>query len=291
MNFINQAFKGENNWWRYVMLQSVFLTPFLSKFIYVNFLEPFLSYFPDDTTAKFAIKQFRYVILVLIFFGMFKFLHKRDFKMLITCRKKFDFLRFWLSFSVWGVILILVFSVKVVLYPELYKFNFSLFPFLKLLLLTTFVMIFKVVFTTVLINSYILQLFTVVFKKPWLILFASVLLFTSLMYFRSSSLGSLSIFYYLVLGVFLYLVIILDSGTELTMGVLLVSALISRLFIAYSANETQLDAVFIKEGSRDVFLLGVVIPFCFVIFFFFLYKTYNWSDWKIRLEKYNLQFN
>lgn len=278
MNFINQAFNDKNNWWRYAILLSVFLSPFLSKFIYRSFLRPFFSYFPDDVTVKLAIREFRYVILLTLFFGMFKLLHKRNVKTLITGRKKFDFLRFWLSFSVWGVVLILVFSVKVILYPELYKFNFNLFPFLKLSILITFMSIFKVVFTVALMNSYVLQMFTVMFKKTWLALLISVLLFTSLMYLQNSNLGLSSIFYYLVLGVFLYLIIILDDGTELALGVLLVSILVSRLFITYSTYKTQLDAVFTKEGSRDTFLLGVVIPFCFIIFFFFLYRTYDWKE-------------
>lgn len=278
MNFISQAFKGKNNWWRYTILLVLFLTPFLSKFIYTTFFTPLLSYFSDDISFRFAIKQCKYIVLLLVFLGLYKILHKREIKTLITNRKRFDFLRFWLGFCSWGVVLMLVFSVKVVIHPELYKWNFNLFPFLKLFFLTAIVSIFRVFFIVFFTNSYILQMFTVILKKNRIALIASVLFFVTLMSLQNRNLDGFSVVYYLALGLVLFFIITLDNGTELILGMLLASTLISRLFITYSTYKMQLNTVLIKEGGRDTFLLGVIIPvFCFPLFFFMLYKIYNWQ--------------
>lgn len=288
MNFLKQSLKGQNNWWKYAIILSVFLTPVLSGLVKSFIEKPLLSFFDNDVSMQFAIKQISYVILIIIFLIMFSFFHKRSYKTLLTSRKGFDFLRFWLSFSVWGVFLMLVFSIKVMLDPSVYEWNFKLLPFLKLLLLSVLLLPFRVFFTATFINSYILQTLTRVFKKPFIALIVSVVLFTLLMYVNNKSMidasGYQLIFYYLVLGLMIYLITVLDDGIEIITGLFLVSTLISKLFITYSANKIQFDAIFIKEGGKDIILFAYVIPFiCCPLFFIFLFKVYKWRDWKEKL--------
>lgn len=288
--FLKQSFRGQNHWWRYAIILSVFLTPILSDFIKSFIVKPLSSFFEDDFSMQFAIKQIRYVILVVLFLVLFSFLHKRSYKTLLTSRRKFDFLRFWLSFSAWGVLLMFVFSIKVMLNPNDYEWNFKLIPFLKLSLLSILLLPLRVFFMTIFTNSYILQLLTRVFKKPIISLIASVILFTLLMYINNKSLidtsGYQFIFYYLMLSLMICLIIVLDGGVEIISGVFLVSTLISRLFIAYNTDKAQLGVVFVKEGGRDVTLFAYVIPFiCCPLFFIFLFKLYKWKDWREKLFK------
>lgn len=288
MNFFQQSYSGRNNWWRYAIMLGVFLMPFLYRFIKSYVTIPLLSFFPEDVSIRFAIKEVRFIILVFLFLGLFSVIHQRKYRTLITSRKKFDFLRFWLSFSVWGVLLMLVFSVMVMLNPDIYKWNFELFPFLKLFLLSIVFIPFRVFFITIFINSYTLQFLTKFFKKPFIALIISVLLFTIFMYMRNKSAinasGNQLILYYLTLGLMIYLIIILDSGIEIITGLFLASSLISRLFVTYSTNKIQLDAIFLKTGSKDVILFSYVIPFiCCPLFFVFLFKVYQWKNWKEQL--------
>lgn len=288
MSFLKQSFKGLNHWSRYAIILGVFLTPFLSGFIKNSIIKPLLPFFNDDASTQFAIKQFKYVLLTALFLILFKIIHKRDYKTLLTARKEFDFLRFWFSFSIWGVLLMLALTTKVILNPDVYEWNFKLVPFFKLFLLLILLLPFRAFFTAIFTNSYILQTLTKVTKRPWVSLIIAVTLFTALMFVNNKNAIINSnyqlVFYYLMLGLMLYLIVILDEGIEIISGVFLVSMFISRLFITYSTNKTLLDTIFIKQGSRDIILFAYIIPFiCCPLFFLILCRVYKWSNWKEKL--------
>lgn len=284
---MQQSLNGQNSWWRYVIIIGVFLTPFFSGLIN-SCLKPILNYFSATGSLRFGIIQVKYIIFTVVFLLLFSLLHERSYKELITSRKKFDYIRFWLSFTIWGVLLMSVLSIKVISNPDIYKWNFELVPFLKLFMLALLLLPFRAFFTAIFMNSYMLQMLTAIFKKPWVSFLVSVLFFTTLMCFNNKSvidsLGNQMMIYYFALSVLFYLIIILDEGIEIVLGVFLVSSLISRLFIAYTENKTQLDTVFIKQGNRDVDLFVYVIPLiCCPLFFMILYKIYNWTDWREKL--------
>lgn len=288
MRFLQQSLNGQNSWWRYGIVLGVFLTPFLSGLINNYFLKPLLIFFEAKGTLRFAIIQFKYIVLLVLFLSLFSLLHKRSYKELITSRREFSYMRLGLGFAIWGVLLMSVLSTKVISNPDMYEWNFKLTPFLKLFVLSLLLLPFRVFFTAVFMNSYILQMFTGIFKKAWLSFFVSVLFFSALMCLNNISvikaLGNQMVIYYLALSILVYLIIILDEGIEIVLGMFLVSTLISRLFIAYTASKTQLDTIFIKQGNRDADLFVYVIPLiCFPLFFMILYKIYSWVDWREKL--------
>lgn len=288
MNFLQQVYKGKNDWWRWLIILLLFLIPVLSNLIKDNIIKPLLISFPEDKSLHFAIKQFKHIILLVIFLLLFKVLHKRKITSLITSRKKIDLMRFGLSFSVWGVFLMLVFSLIVFFNPDDYKWNFQLVPFLKLFAISVTFLPFRIFFIIILSYSYILQAFTLVFKKPWFALLATVFFFTTIMYIGNTAMlriaGNQIIIHYLATSFLLGIIVVLDDGIEIALGMLLVTSLISKLFITYTVYKFQPNSILIKNGAPDAFvLIYIICMVCYPLYFYFMALVYKWKDWKHKL--------
>lgn len=290
MELLQKVYKGKTDWWRWLLIVVIFFTPTLSVFIRNEIIKPLLSVLPESRNIYFAVVQLRYIILFVLFLFLFKLLHKRGVKTLITRRKNIDWIRFWLSFSVWGMILMLLFSVAFVLNPDVYKWNLKLIPFLKLFILSSVLLPFRILFVVLLMFSYNLQMINLLLKKPWVSILVSTFIFTILMHINSKelldSMGGLVILSYVLLGLLLASIIVLDDGIEIAFGMLLVTTLISRLFITYTTFNFQANAVLIKEGNPDLNIRLLIIPLvCYPLFFLVLKKIYHWKDWKEKLFK------
>lgn len=292
MNFLQQIYKGKTDWWRWLIILAVFFTPFFQKEIKKYIVKLLLpsSFLPENKNIYIALSLAVYLILVGVFFLLFKVLHKRSVKTLITSRKQFDWLRFGLSFGIWGVFIMTLFSASVFYSPEEFEWNFKLIPFLKYFFICVFLMPFQVFFKTVLIRGYLLQAFTYFFKKPWVALLISVAHYTYFMYIGSAEMvkavGYEILIHYIVTAFLIGFIIILDEGMEIVLGMTFVNNLISSLFITSKSFAFQPDSILVKDGTINIFILVYITVFlAYPIYFLFLKRTYKWSDWKRKVFK------
>lgn len=289
MNFIQQGYKGKNDWWRWVIILGLFLIPYFREFLYSYLLKPVLIFLPDFENKNILFSYLVYLILLPLFIASFKLLHKRDFITLITHRKKIDWLRFWFSFTSWGILSVLMFAVSLFISPEEYKFNFKALPFLGLLVICLVLVPIKVFFFTIFLRSYLLQLINVLFKKPILSLTAIVILFSFLMYNAylrtDENINLLQLMHYVILGFLLGLIIILDDGLEIVLGMSLITTFVSVLFIGYKVPTYSSNALFLKDGKTEDYLIYIVCFIAYPLYFYFLSRLYRWSNWKEKLFK------
>lgn len=287
MNFLQQVYKGKRSWWRWLIILLLFTTPFLKKTLRAEVLKPLLAILPKDKNIYIALSLCMYIILLALFFLMFKVLHKRSFKTLITSRKKFDWLRFGLSFGTWGVISMVVFSTGVLVNPENYSWNFQLIPFLKLFTICVLLMPLQVLFKEVLVRGYILQGFNCFIKRPWVSILVSTLFYAFILYGTNKAMvsvkGAIMIADYLIAGFILGLIVVLDDGLEIVIGTILVNNLIVTLFITSKNYSFQPDSVLIRETETNVFITIITTIISFSLYFYLLTKVYDWKNWREKL--------
>lgn len=218
-----------------------------------------------------------------------KYIHKRSIKSLFTLRDKFDWKRFFFSFSIWGLImtlfLILSFGlgkpIVVNFHPETF-FILSLISILILPIQTTFEEIF--------FRGYLFQGFAVLFKKGWLSVLMTSVLF-GLMHGSNpevEKLGMILLVFYILNGMFLGLVVLMDDGLELSMGYHAINNIFAALIVTNNWQAFHTDAFFIDNsapefGLENILTLVIIQPLLLFIFS----KKYKWSSWKTRLFERN----
>lgn len=288
MSFLQQTYKGKTDWWRWLIVLILFFTPFLANFFKIVFIKPLSTILPKSKNTDFALALFVSVFLLLIFIILFKFIHKRSFLTLITSRNKFDWFRFLFSFASWGVITMIALIISVYFEPKDYVWNFKLLPFIVLLLISILLIPIQVFFTEVLIRGYLFQTVTYFFKRPWLSLLVTILVTVCLTHSANKSMlnivGFEIIIYYFVVNLTLGIIVVLDNGLEMSLGVKMVNNLIFTLFTTSKINSIQTDSVLYNKTGSILFLIVYSSIFIgFPLYFYFLKRIYKWPDWRVKL--------
>ena len=149
MNFIQQAYKGNNEWFHWVLTivlvflgwQIVGVLPLFAVAIMHSANMTEFTKAAQDNFMTLGIDKnlFLFLMILTFIFGLItliigvKYIHKRTFTSLVTSRKSIDWKRFWFGFVTWGIIAIIVIILGIFLTPESYVWNFRPVPFFTLI--------------------------------------------------------------------------------------------------------------------------------------------------------------
>ena len=145
MNYIQQAYTGENKWFHWVLTiglvfigwQILGVIPLtVVAFLHSADLNEFIAAGENNFMSLGMNKNLFFFLMLFMFaVGLFflglgiKYVHKRTVTSLVTSRRNIDWKRFWFSFLSWGTIVVLLSLTGVLLAPENYTFNFNPKPF------------------------------------------------------------------------------------------------------------------------------------------------------------------
>lgn len=141
MNFIQQAYKGNNKWWAYLITIFVVTFPFLINIVIYLFFPELLDALykqmeeQEPSNLDFLVNLLPFLFLLVLLFLLVNKLHRRSIKSLVTSRKSVDWSRFFYAFFVWFTIGVLLIGVDYYMAPSDYVWNFKPLPFLGLLLI------------------------------------------------------------------------------------------------------------------------------------------------------------
>jgi membrane protease YdiL (CAAX protease family) len=173
MNYIQQAYKGKNEWYHWVITiflvflgwQIIGVIPLAMagaakskdmgeflKFAENNFMTAGL----DKNFLLFVIILMFFIGLIFLFIGV-KYIHKRSITSLITSRKKIDWKRFFYGFFVWGTLALAFSYAAILLNPEDYTWNFNATPFFILVAISFLFLPFQTSFEELLFRGYFMQ--------------------------------------------------------------------------------------------------------------------------------------
>ena len=294
--FINQAYKGDNTWWR------VLITTLLTTGIFIaNFIMFFLMSKEqmDEVYKKMGdihgiksliINLSPFIFLLALLFFLVRFLHKRSILSLTTSRNKVDYKRIFFSFGLIVFLTIVGFAVSYSFDNSQIIWNFNPLRFTILFIISIAMFPFQIGFEEYLFRGFLMQQIGIAVKNRWF-----PLLFTSVVFglFHSANpevykMGFGVMAFYIGTGFLLGIMTLMDESLELALGFHLGNNLMAALLITSDFSAIQTDAIFKYSGienSNDILnemIVSILIVYPIILFIFA--KKYNWTNWSRKLS-------
>lgn len=303
MNYIQQAYKGLHEGWRYIVgtiIIIVFVIIGQIPFTAAAMLEAKnqgLSIFEmNESTLMSVLEPNLNLFLMLLSFafgllGIFlvsKYLHKLSLTHLTTARKKIDWKRFWTIFFGWGILSSGLVLLDYYMTPESYVWNFDLNNFLVLSVIAIALVPLQTSCEEYLFRGYLMQGIGIAAKNRWVPLIVTSVIFGMLHIANPEveKLGYVIMIYYIGTGLFLGIMTLMDDGLELALGFHAANNLFTALLV--TADWTAFQTYSILKDTSDptnAALVDIVIPVfvMFPIILLILAKMYGWKNWKDKL--------
>lgn len=299
--YIAQAYKGLNESWRYILgLLAVFvcwqilggIPLIVALLLKVDSLSAVAGGDLGAMAKVLGTNTFLFLMLLtfaiglLSLFAYVKFVHKQSIKQLTTSRKKVDWRRIMLAFTLWAVISTVFIVIDIQLSPEDYLFNFKLVPFLILAVIAILMIPIQTSMEEYYMRGYMMQGLGVMAKNRWLPLLVTSLLFGTMHIFNPEveKLGYGILVFYIGTGFFLGILTLMDEGLELALGFHAANNLTAALLVTADWTAFQTDSVY-RDISDPLLGWDVLVPVFVVypILLFIFSRKYKWTNWKERL--------
>lgn len=302
MGFLEQAYKGKNDWWRYALslmiiflgwqligIIPLFIVAFNASDDYVQLMESSANAFSDLGIDS---NLYLFVILMMFVFGLLallivvKTIHGRSITSLITSRVKLDWKRYIFGFSFWFFISVAFLVIDYAVYPDHYIFNFKPLPFAILVIISFVLIPLQTSFEELLFRGYFMQGLGIWFKNAAVPLIITSVGFGLMHSFNPEveKLGGLILIYYIATGFLFGMITLMDEGTELALGMHAANNVVAAVFVSMNWAAFQTEALFkdLSEPSVGVqMFIPVFIMYPLVILY--LAKKYGWSQWEQKL--------
>lgn len=227
-----------------------------------------------------------YLLLLLGFVAMFfafKWLirpfHKRTLSETINGGGQLRRDRISMGMLVWGVMMLITLVIGLLTSPENYQLQFHPGRFLILLLITLLILPFQTSFEEIFFRGYLSQGIAAATKSRWWTLIIISLAF-GLMHAANPEVKEfgfwISMPQYVIMGVILGVVSILDDGIELALGIHFINNAFFALCTTHPFSSLQTDALFeVKEINPEMELIWMIIYAIVVITL--LGRIYRWD--------------
>ncbi|WP_250436807.1 CPBP family intramembrane glutamic endopeptidase [Hanstruepera flava] len=294
MNYIQQAYKSEFAFWKYLIIPLGFFALMILNYLVIEFFNIDVDTLIKDEIEKKGENRFLIETLAPLAAGLVllllwvKYIHKQSIRSLTTSRKKVDWNRIWFAFFLWGIISSGFIFLDYYFAPEDYVLNFKLGPFLILCLIAIVLVPLQTSFEEYLFRGYLMQGIGVVTKSKWIPLISTSVVF-GLLHIANpevEKLGYIIMVYYIGTGLFLGIITLMDEGLELALGFHAANNLFTALLVTADWTAFQTHSVF-KDISDpkaaefiDIFMPVFIV---FPILLFVFSKKYKWTDWNNKL--------
>jgi membrane protease YdiL (CAAX protease family) len=315
MNYIQQAFKGNNEWyhwiftiilvfigWQILGVIPLVMTAFASTENMTEFANAaannFMTLGINKNLFLFLMLFMFAVGLVFLLIGI-KYIHKRTITSLVTSRKKIDWNRFLFGFLSWGILVLVLSVIGIYLAPENYTFNFNAKPFFILVAISIVFIPLQTSLEELLFRGYFMQGLGVLVKNKWVPLLITSVCFGLLHGANPEvqKLGSILMVFYIGTGFFYGITTLMDEGTELALGLHAANNMIAAFLVTTDWMVFQTDALFIDTSEPSVtweMFIPVFVLYPLILWMFS--KKYGWNNWLEKLtgkveEPVNLKEN
>lgn len=232
-----------------------------------------------------ALQLFPFVLALFVLMLCNKFIHKRTVLSLFTSRKSFDWKRFFVSFTAWGILMFCMLGINAHFLKNPYEWNFNSQTFWMLLAISIFVIPLQTTFEEAFFRGNLFQGMGTFFRKGWVTVFFTASLF-ALIHGSNPEVETLGfgiLIYFLVTGVFLGILTLMDDGLELSMGFHAWNNIFGALFVTNNWQVFQSDAIWMDTAKPNfgwdaIASMAVFFPLLILLFS----KLFNWKDWKNR---------
>ncbi|MFC4634324.1 CPBP family intramembrane glutamic endopeptidase [Dokdonia ponticola] len=291
--FIEQAYKGENETWKFVLTTIITMGIFIVNllvFIFVDIdpqasMDAMLEMFPNKNVFL-AVNLGIFIPLLLVLFLLVWALHQRSIITLTTARPKIDFKRILFSFLMVAIYTIGSFAIAYYFSPEDYVIQFDPTNFTILVMVGLILFPFQIGLEEWLFRGYLMQQVGIIVRNRWFPLLITSVLFGV---FHSANpevaeMGPIIMIFYIGTGLLLGIMTLMDDGLELALGFHFGNNFLAATLVTAEYSALQTDAAF-KTVTSPGAGLEIIIPVLVVypIFLLILAKKYKWTHWKEKL--------
>lgn len=297
--FIAQGDKKENYFLKYLIGS---LVVFIASMIgqiplgIALIYEVFVNKKPMPTSDKdlysfFDSNLFLFLLFISFLFALFglflmvKKFHNQNFKDIITSRKKVDWKRFFIAFSIWAIISISLILVSYFSGDSEIELQFNLIPFLILSVIAVLLIPIQTSTEELVFRGYLMQGFYNLSRNKWFPLVMTSVIFGTMHILNPevAEMGYVVLVYYIGTGFFLGIITLMDEGTELALGFHAANNLISALLITSDYSVLRTNAIF-KDLSKPEVGYEIFMPILFYVILLVVFsKIYKWTNWKEKL--------
>lgn len=315
MNYIQQAFKGNNEWYHWIFTiilvfigwQILGVIPLvMTAFAFTENMTEFANAAANNFMTL-GINKNLFLFLMLFMFAVglvflligIKYIHKRTVTSLVTSRKKIDWKRFLFGFLSWGILVLVLSVIGIYLAPENYTFNFNAKPFFILVAISIVFIPLQTSLEELLFRGYFMQGLGTLAKNKWVPLVITSVCFGLLHGANPEvqKLGSILMVFYIGTGFFYGITTLMDEGTELALGLHAANNMIAAFLVTTDWMVFQTDALFIDTSEPSVtweMFIPVFVLYPLILWMFS--KKYGWNNWLEKLtgkveEPVNLKEN
>lgn len=302
MNFIQEGYKGKNDWWMYIItLFIVFVATQLGSLplaaAALMQVDGDMQKFQSAAETAFLnigmdSNLYLFLMILSFAFGLLALyicvttFHRKKWKNIITTRGKIDWNRFFYGALLWGGFSVVFIFIGMAIHPENFIWNFKPIPFVILLFVSFLFLPFQTSTEEILFRGYFMQGLGLLLKSRWI-----PLLITSLMFGllhganpEIDKLGQEVLIFYVLTGLFFGVVTLLDDGLELAMGMHAINNIIAAFLVTTDWMVFRTDALFIDKteptiGWEMIVPVVIIYPLLLVIFS----KKYGWTNCKEKL--------
>lgn len=302
MNFIQQAYLGKTDIWRFLLTffltlvgwQIVGIIPIsITAIWHAKDYNQFLAAGNDNFMGLGIDANLYLFVMVLMFAIGLAFLligitgiHKRSIRSVMTSRTSFDWNRFFWAAALWSILSISFMAVDYFNHPQDFVWNFKLVPFIILVLISVLFIPLQTSFEETLFRGYLMQSLGLAFKNRWMPLILTSTTFGLLhaMNPEVEKMGMQLMVYYIGTGLLFGVITLMDEGLELTLGLHAANNITAAIFVTTNWTVFQTDALFIDYSEPTMgYLVMVPLLIIYPLVLFILARKYKWSDWKEKL--------
>lgn len=302
MNYIQQAFKVQNEFWRYLLGSLIIFIAALIGQLPLT-LVVFVKVISEGGNLMNINEQTMYNILdanlflflmlisfVFALFGLFiavKYLHKQKFVSIVTAHPKVDWKRVFFAFFLWGILSSSMVIIDYYMSPANYELNFQWERFAVLALIAIALIPIQTSVEELVFRGYLMQGFGILAKNRWFPLLMTSVIF-GLLHIANPEVGKLGysiMIYYIGTGLFLGIMTLMDDGLELAIGFHAANNLFTALLVTADWTAFQTHSIFKDISDPTIEFMDLVLP-VFIIFPILLLifaKVYKWNNWKDKL--------
>lgn len=296
--FINQVFKYQHDFWRYIIGVVVVVLgiivgqiPLLIALIVEKGYEVMGMTESEMMTALDSnyflfLMLLTYAVALAFLLFIVKKLHEQPLKALTTSRPKIDWSRFWFAFGLVSIFILISTIGDYFTNPGDYVVNFQLKPFLILLVIAVIFVPLQTSFEEYFFRAYLMQGIGVLARNRWLPLIITSLIFGGLHFFNPevTKLGNIIMIHYISTGFLLGIMTLMDEGIELALGFHAANNLLTALIVTADWTAFQTNSIF-KDISDPSVGWDILIPVLIIypVFLYIMARKYGWTNWKNKL--------
>lgn len=283
--YIKQGFDNHNKW-LYGVLIGLMLVTILSESQETSAQAINMLVKQSGELTAFAILLIPFVFLLGGLFFIVRIVHRQSIKKFSTSREKFDYRRLFFAFWVWGGLVSVSVLIDFVVHPNHFDWNFILSDFLVLLFLGVLLIPFQIGFEEYFFRAYTLQGLATFCKNKWFPLFFSSVVF-GVAHFANPEVdqyGNSFILLYVLSGLTLGIMTLMDEGLELALGFHMANNLFTALLVTSQWSVFQTPSL-LKQTINTDFDNQTILVFVLmqVLILFIFAKKYRWTNWKDKL--------